>query len=222
MHAEGDYQNQDYTNIKTETITKKKGIIDIIDGSKLHSLLLALHFFTIKQFLQQPIIQVLQLQNLIPSLHWRRRRWKSRGRRRRRTNSRPGRILVRKIQNGQTSPHGISSSVISSSRFFRSVESPEPNTLPMPIRVANLRRKLPPRPPPHSPVSNLSGVLALSRLDLPSSAVLGHCICFQLQLAWRKLALGVSSIYIRVQKEASSPVVPSGLKFREDPTYVHV
>lgn len=69
MHAEGDYQNLDYTNIKTETIKKKKGIIDIIDGSKLHSLLLDLHFFTIKQFLQQPIIQVLQLQNLIPSLH---------------------------------------------------------------------------------------------------------------------------------------------------------
>lgn len=65
MHAEGDYQNLDYTNTKTE----EEGIIDIIDGSKLHSLLLALHFFTIKQFLQQPIIQVLQLQNLIPSLH---------------------------------------------------------------------------------------------------------------------------------------------------------
>jgi len=56
------------------------------------------------------------------------------------------------VQNSGGPAHGKRGLIVSQSRGFRAVECPKPHPHPVPCGVPNLRRKFPPRPPPHSAV----------------------------------------------------------------------
>ena len=94
--------------------------------------------------------------NLLPlqgrTLHrrWPLRRWPLR------SHSNRGRLAgihpQRKIQQRPRPTHSIGSTVVSQRCILRRLECPQPNPGPILRRVPNLRRELPPRPLPHTPV----------------------------------------------------------------------
>jgi len=76
------------------------------------------------------------------------------------------------VQNRGGATHGKRCLVVSQSRGFRAVECPKPHPHPVPCGVPDLRRKLPPRAPPHSAV----GLLLLHRLALLRARSIGGAL----------------------------------------------